>query len=130
MQLVGMVYRLLADVVLLVHFAFIAFVVAGGFAAVLRPKVVWAHVPCAVWGALIEFAGWICPLTPLENQLRVAGGEAGYSGGFIERYLVPVIYPRGLDRETQIMLGAGVLVLNAIAYLWVFRRHVGRVREV
>ena len=113
---------MLADLVLVVHFLFIAFVVAGGFAAVRWPRLAWAHVPCFVWGALIEFAGWICPLTPLENDLRIASGQAGYSGGFIEQYLLPVIYPGALTREIQIWLGLSVLALNAVAYAWLLRR--------
>lgn len=117
-----MLYRVLADLVLVVHFLFIAFVVAGGFAAVRWPRLAWAHIPCFVWGALIEFAGWICPLTPLENDLRVASGQAGYSRGFIEHYLLPVIYPGALTREIQIWLGLSVLALNAVAYAWLVRR--------
>ncbi|WP_419939001.1 DUF2784 domain-containing protein [Candidatus Palauibacter sp.] len=117
-----MLYRVLADLVLVTHFAFIAFVVAGGFAAVRWPRLAWAHVPCLAWGALIEFAGWICPLTPLEVRLRIASGQAGYSGGFIERYLLPVIYPGALNREIQIWLGLAVLALNAVAYAWLLRR--------
>lgn len=113
---------MLADLVLVVHFLFIAFVVAGGFAAVRWPRLAWAHIPCFAWGALIEFAGWICPLTPLENDLRVASGQAGYSGGFIEHYLLPVIYPGALTREIQIWLGLSVLALNAVAYAWLVRR--------
>ena len=117
-----MLYRVLADLVLVVHFLFIAFVVAGGFAAVRWPRLAWAHIPCFAWGALIEFAGWICPLTPLENELRIASGQAGYSGGFIEHYLLPVIYPGALTREMQIWLGLSVLALNAVAYAWLLRR--------
>ncbi|MXW65552.1 MAG: DUF2784 domain-containing protein [Gemmatimonadales bacterium] len=117
-----MLYRVLADLVLVVHFLFIAFVVAGGFAAVRWPRLAWAHIPCFAWGALIEFAGWICPLTPLENDLRIASGQAGYSGGFIEHYLLPVIYPGALTREMQIWLGLSVLALNAVAYAWLLRR--------
>ena len=113
---------MLADLVLVVHFLFIAFVVAGGFAAVRWPRLAWAHIPCFAWGALIEFAGWICPLTPLENDLRIASGQAGYSGGFIEHYLLPVIYPGALTREMQIWLGLSVLALNAVAYAWLLRR--------
>lgn len=124
-----MLYRVLADLVLVVHFLFIAFVVAGGFAAVRRPRLAWAHIPCFVWGALIEFAGWICPLTPLENDLRVASGQAGYSGGFIEHYLLPVIYPGALTREIQIWLGLSVLALNAVAYAWLLRRLRRRARS-
>lgn len=124
-----MLYRVLADLVLVTHFAFIAFVVAGGFAAVRWPRLSWAHVPCFVWGALIEFAGWICPLTPLEVRLRIASGQAGYSGGFIERYLLPVIYPGALTREIQIWLGVSVLALNVLAYAWLVRRLRRRARS-
>lgn len=116
-----MIYRLLADGVLVLHGLFIAFVVVGGFLVLRWPWLVWAHLPCAVWGALIEFAGWICPLTPLEVSLRRAGGEAGYAGGFIERYLVPLIYPGELTRELQIGLGAAVVLLNVVAYGLVLR---------
>ena len=123
-----MLYRLLADLVLVVHLLFIAFVVAGGFAAVRWPRLAWAHVPCFVWGALIEFAGWICPLTPLEVRLRIASGQAGYSGGFVERYLLPIIYPGALNREIQIWLGLSVLALNAVAYAWLLRRLRRRAR--
>ncbi|MXX69874.1 MAG: DUF2784 domain-containing protein [Gemmatimonadales bacterium] len=125
-----MLYRLLADLVLVVHLLFIAFVVAGGFAAIRWPRLAWAHVPCFVWGALIEFAGWICPLTPLEVRLRIASGQAGYSGGFIERYLLPIIYPGALNREIQIWLGLSVLALNAVAYAWLLRRLRRRARGV
>lgn len=124
-----MLYRVLADLVLVTHFVFIAFVVAGGFAAVRWPRLAWAHVPCFVWGALIEFAGWICPLTPLEVRLRIASGQAGYSGGFIERYLLPVIYPGALTREIQIWLGVSVLALNVLAYAWLVRRLRRRARS-
>ncbi|MCY3700741.1 MAG: DUF2784 domain-containing protein [Gemmatimonadetes bacterium] len=124
-----MLYRVLADLVLVVHFLFIAFVVAGGFAAVRWPRLAWAHIPCFAWGALIEFAGWICPLTPLENDLRVASGQAGYSGGFIERYLLPIIYPGALTREIQVWLGLSVLALNAVAYAWLLRRLRRRARS-
>ena len=124
-----MLYRLLADLVLVVHLLFIAFVVAGGFAAVRWPRLAWAHVPCFAWGALIEFAGRICPLTPLEVRLRIASGQAGYSGGFIERYLLPIIYPGALNREIQIWLGLSVLALNAVAYAWLLRRLRRRARS-
>ena len=124
-----MLSRVLADLVLVVHLLFIAFVVAGGFAAVRWPRLAWAHVPCFVWGALIEFAGWICPLTPLEVRLRIASGQAGYSGGFIERYLLPIIYPGALNREIQIRLGLAVLALNAVAYAWLLRRLRRRARS-
>ena len=78
----------------------------------------WLHVPAAIWGVMIEYSGWICPLTPLENSFRVRGGEAGYSGGFIEHYVLPALYPAGLTRSTQIVLGSVVLILNLTAY-WI-----------
>jgi len=116
-------YRILADIVLLVHFLFLAFVVGGAVLAFRWPRISWIHVPAFLWGTAIEFSGWICPLTPLENHLRRLGGSAGYQGGFIEHYILPLVYPAGLTREVQILLGAGVLVLNLLIYSWVlFRR--------
>jgi|TARA_B100001750_G_scaffold242477_1_gene255938 hypothetical protein len=117
-----MIYRALAELTLATHAVFIAFVVIGGFLAIRVRRVAWFHIPCAIWGALIEFAGWTCPLTPLENVLRRAGGEAGYNEGFIERYLLPLIYPGDLTRELQFLLGALAVGLNLIAYWLVFRR--------
>mgnify|MGYP001243667245 FL=1 len=119
-----MIYRALAELTLATHAVFIAFVVIGGFLAIRVRRVAWFHIPCAIWGALIEFAGWTCPLTPLENVLRRAGGEAGYNEGFIERYLLPLIYPGDLTRELQFLLGALAVGLNLIAYWLVFRRGV------
>jgi hypothetical protein len=115
----------LADGLVGLHFAFVVFVVAGGFLTWRWPRAAWVHVPVAVWGALIEFKGWICPLTPLENHLRRAAGEAGYAGGFIEHYVIPVVYPTGLTREIQLALGVAVVVINAVAYgglVWRRRR--------
>lgn len=117
-----MIHRVLADGVLVVHLAFIVFVVAGGLLALRRPRVAWIHLPAALWGAVIEVAGWVCPLTPLENRLRRAGGEAGYGGGFVEHYLVPLIYPEGLTRGHQVALGVGVVVVNLVVYALVWRR--------
>lgn len=114
--------RILADCVVLAHLAFIVFVVGGGFLALKWRWVVWLHLPCAGWGALIEFAGWICPLTPLENRLRTEAGISGYSGGFIEHYLIPLIYPAGLNRGIQIGLGVGVVLVNVVAYVLLFRK--------
>ena len=111
-----MIYRALADLVLVVHLGFVLFVVLGGLVAVKWPRVAWLHVPAAIWGVLIEYSGWICPLTPLENSLRARGGEAGYSGGFIAHYIQPVLYPAGLTRSTQVVLGSVVLILNLTAY--------------
>jgi hypothetical protein len=117
-----MLYRLLADIVLVLHLAFVFFVAAGGLVVLRWPRVAWLHVPAAVWGALIMFAGWICPLTPLENRLRRLGGEAGYDGGFVEEYVLAILYPSGLTRTHQIGLGVLVLVLNLAVYAYVLRR--------
>jgi hypothetical protein len=116
-----MQYRLLADLLVAVHAAFIAYVVAGGFLALRWRRAPWVHLPAAAWGAAIELGGWTCPLTPLENRLRAAGGAAGYTGGFIEHYLIPVIYPAGLTRRIQFALGAAAIVGNVAAYLMVWR---------
>lgn len=117
-----MTYWLLANTLVLLHLAFILFVVAGGLLTAWKPRLVWLHVPAALWGALIEFMGWICPLTPLENRFRRLSGEAGYEGGFVEHYLIPLIYPDTLTAATQYVLGALVLSTNALIYLWLWRR--------
>ena len=117
-----MIYRLLADLVFLAHLAFVVFVVLGGVAVWWKPRLAWLHVPAVAWGALIEFAGWICPLTPWEQSLRRLAGEKGYSGGFVEHYLFPLLYPEGLTRDVQILLGILVLAINAAAYALMLRR--------
>jgi len=122
-----LIYRALADLVLVVHLAFVLFVVLGGLLVLRWPRLAWLHVPAAVWGVLIEYTGWICPLTPLENSLRERGGGAGYSGGFIEDYIQPVLYPAGLTRGTQIVLGSLALLVNLTAYGVVVARR-GRFR--
>ena len=109
-------YRALADLVVVAHLAFVGFVVLGGLLVLRRPRLAWLHLPAAVWGVMIEFAGWMCPLTPLENAFRARGGEAGYSGGFVEHYLLPVLYPSGLTRGVQLVLGSIVLALNLAVY--------------
>lgn len=124
-----MLYRLAADGLVVLHGLWLVFVVFGALLALVWPRVLWAHVPAVLWGGLIEFMGWVCPLTPWENELRRLGGEAGYGGGFIERYLTAAIYPEGLTREIQIALGVGVLVLNGALYFWLWRRARGRGRE-
>lgn len=106
---------ILADLIVAVHFGFILFAVLGGLLALKWRWIVWLHLPAAVWGALIEFAGWICPLTLIENRLR-AGHGSGYSSSFIEHYLIPVIYPSALTREIQIGLGLTVLLINVLIY--------------
>lgn len=117
-----MVYRLLAELVLILHLAFVVFVVIGGFLASRWPWIAWVHVPVAVWGVWIEIANGICPLTPLENWLRTRAGGSGYQGGFVEHYLLAALYPDGLTRTTQFVLAAIVVVVNAIAYVIFFRR--------
>jgi len=115
-------YRLLANAVAAVHALFILFVVLGGFIAWRWRWVAALHIPCALWGMLIEYRGWICPLTPLENTLRARAGQQGYSGGFVEYYLLPAIYPSGLTPRIQAVLGTAVLVINAVAYTLLIRR--------
>jgi hypothetical protein len=114
-------YRILADAVLVLHFAFIAFAVLGGLLVLRWPRLAWVHLPVVLWAAGIEFAGGICPLTPLENRLRLAGGEAGYGGGFVEHYLTALIYPEGLTRGVQVGLGLFVLAVNVAVYLRLWR---------
>lgn len=109
-------FKLLADAIVLVHLAFIVFVVGGGFLAWRFRPAVLAHLPALAWGIWIEVSGWICPLTPLENHFRALAGEAGYRGGFIEHYLIPVIYPPGLTRGIQWTLAAVLIALNLVAY--------------
>jgi len=117
-----MAYSLLADLVLAVHLGFVVFVVLGGLLTLRWPRAAWIHVPAALWGAWIELAGGICPLTPLENELRRRAGEGGYTGGFVEHYLVPIVYPAGLTRTTQLLLGVLVILVNAAVYGVVLRR--------
>lgn len=118
----GGVARVLADAVLLAHAAFVAWVVLGGLVVARRPALAWLHLPAAAWGAAISFGGWTCPLTPLENALRRAAGEAGYAGGFVEHHLLGLLYPDGLTRGAQVTLGVGVLAVNALAYGLALRR--------
>jgi hypothetical protein len=116
-----MIYRLAADVVLATHLAFVLFAVFGGVLALRFREAVWAHLPAAGWAVLVSAASWTCPLTPLENHFRRLGGQAGYDGGFIEHYLVPVLYPHGLTHGMQLGLAALVLVVNAAIYVRVWR---------
>ena len=115
-------YALLADAVLVVHFAFVLFVTLGALLVWKWRRVAWVHVPAAAWGVAIEFAGWTCPLTPLENHLRRQAGDEPYGGDFIARYLLPVIYPEGLTREAQFALGGAALLFNVAIYIVIFRR--------
>ena len=111
----------------LTHFAFVLFVVFGGLLVLRWNRLAWFHLPCALWGAVIEFTGSICPLTPLENWLRRQAGSEGYPGGFIEHYLMPVLYPSGLTRQVQLVLGLAVIIVNLLVYGWLLaRRRRGR----
>jgi hypothetical protein len=113
----------MADLVVLLHFLFVLFVVCGGILAIWWPRIIWAHLPAAVWGVLIEFGGWICPLTPIENRLRLAQGKDAYEGDFIAHYILPVLYPEGLTRSHQLVLGGLALSINLVVYALVFSRH-------
>lgn len=121
-----MFYRIAADALVAVHFGFICFVILGGLLAIRWKWVILFHLPAVIWGMLIEFRGWICPLTPWENQLREAAGQSGYEGGFIEHYLLAVMYPDGLTRNVQIVLGLIVLAINASVYGWLVLKWRGR----
>ena len=116
------VYRFLADAVVVIHLGFVLFVVLGGVLVLRRPKLMWLHLPAAAWGALIEFGGWICPLTPLEHHLRDLGRQEGYAGSFVEHYITHVMYPAGLTRGMQIAIGVFVLAVNGFVYWRVFTR--------
>ena len=116
-----MLFRLAADFVVAVHAAFVVFVVLGGLFAARWPRLAWVHLPAAAWGAFIEFRGWICPLTPLENYLRQRGGSSAYRGEFIEHYLLPLLYPAHLTRQHQIWLGGATIIVNILLYWHVAR---------
>jgi hypothetical protein len=115
-------YQLLADSVLVLHFLFIAFVLGGGLLVLRRPRLAWLHLPAVVWGIVVEIMGWVCPLTPLENHLRVLAGASAYSGDFVQRYCLPVMYPAGLTPQIQMLLAGVVLLLNALIYAVLIRR--------
>ena len=121
--------HLAADALVVVHLAFVAFVVAGGFLAVRWPRIAWLHVPAALWGAWAELTATVCPLTPLENGLRRRAGEAGYEGGFIEHYLIPILYPAGLTPAHQRWIGAFVVAVGVAAYALAIRSAIRRARR-
>jgi hypothetical protein len=120
-------YRLAADLLVLFHLAFVVYVVLGGLLVWYRPRTAWIHLPAVLWGVAIEWTGGVCPLTPWENALRQRGGQEGYAGGFIEHYLIPILYPAGLTPRAQILLGVGALAANLGIYAVVLRRrrHAG-----
>jgi len=117
-----MVYHALSNLVLIAHLAFVLFVVLGGFLVLKWKSLAWIHVPAFLWGALIELAGWVCPLTPLENWLREKDGGLVYRTGFIEHYILPLLYPATLPRSSQIFLGLLVLSVNLGLYGWILWR--------
>ena len=124
-----MTWRIAADAVVLFHLAFVAFAVAGGLLVLRWRWVALLHLPALAWAAFVEFTGRICPLTPLENALRAAGGQAAYQGGFVEHYLLPMLYPADLTRELQFVLGTGLVAFNVAVYaavLWRRRRTARR----
>jgi hypothetical protein len=110
------IHRVLADAVLVVHAAFVVFAILGGLLALRWRWIPWLHLPAVAWGAVVELTGWPCPLTPLENSLRSAGGGAGYTGGFIEHYVHPLLYSTSLGRADQIVLGVGLILVNLAIY--------------
>jgi hypothetical protein len=115
--------RVLADALVVFHLAFIAFVLAGGVLVITwRRRVAWVHLPAAAWGAYAELTSTICPLTPLENALRRRAGQSGYAGGFVENYLIPIVYPAGLTPNVQVVIGAIVVVVNVAIYAIVWQR--------
>lgn len=121
-----MVFAALAFVTVLFHLCFILFVIFGGFAVARRPRLAPLHLACAAWGAYVALAHRVCPLTPLENWFRRQGGGSAYRGDFLEHYLLAVVYPSGLTADIQAALGAGVIVLNAAVYAWIWRRRRAR----
>ena len=121
-----MSYRIAADAVLLLHFAFIAFVVLGALLALRWRWVALVQLPAAAWGAFVELTGQICPLTILENRFRVEAGASGYAGSFVEHYLLAIIYPSGLTRNAQWILAAVVLAVNGAIYAWMLHRRRSR----
>ena len=123
-----MIYRVLADLVALAHLLFILFALLGGLLILWRPWLVIVHLPAGIWVSLVSFMGWTCPLTPLENHWRIAAGAVGFEGGFVEHYIIPLIYPVDLTRQQQLLLGALALILNLFIYLTIIsrRRIIGR----
>lgn len=117
-----MLYQISADLVVIIHFLFILFACGGGFLVLRQRKWAYIHLPAALWGAAVEIGGWYCPLTPLENWLRHKGGRPVYHNGFIEQYLTPLIYPAGLTRKTQLVLGFALIFLNISVYWWAYHQ--------
>jgi len=117
-----MLYAILADLIVVIHLAFVVFAVCGGLLVLYRRQWAWLHVPSAVWAALVEMMGWICPLTPLENHFRERAGAVPYRIDFLEQYVLPILYPECLTRRYQIFLGLFVMALNLALYGWILFR--------
>ena len=118
-----MFYRVTADLIVLLHACFVLYVMLGCLLVLWKPYLAWVHIPAALWGATIEFFGWICPLTPLENMLRAKGNGGAYSTGFVEHYIIPLLYPTTLTRKMQLSLGIAVLAINGLIYLAVWQKN-------
>jgi hypothetical protein len=118
-----MLYSFLADVLLVLHLAFIIFVMLGGLLLLKWRWLIYLHLPAVAWGILVELFGWLCPLTPLEQRFRILAGETGYSGGFVQHYLLPVIYPAGLTREVQILIAISVITINLVIYSVIYVKY-------
>jgi hypothetical protein len=116
-----LVYILLADAVVVLHFLFILFVLGGGLLVLRWRRLLWVHLPAAAWGAVVEMTGWVCPLTPLENRLREIGGGKPYEGDFVAKYVAAIVYPERLTQRTQFLLGAIVVVANVVVYAFVWK---------
>lgn len=125
-----MLYGLLADLIVILHLAFVLFVLIGGLLALKWPWLVRLHLPAAAWGAIVEFSGWLCPLTPLENWLREQSGQQTYQTDFLDRYLLPILYPDGLTREVQLTLGSMVLIVNVVVYALLWRQRRSEPKKV
>lgn len=117
-----MFYKIAADLVVILHLLFIVFAVTGGLLALYRRWFIWFHIPAGLWAAAISFGGWICPLTPLELTLRRSAGQKGYEGGFVEQYIIPIIYPEAYTSQLAMLLGVGVVVINIVVYSYVVYR--------
>jgi hypothetical protein len=118
-----MLSKIFADLLVTLHLSFICFVVLGGLLLLKYRWMVFLHIPAVIWGAMIEFNGWLCPLTDWENYFRVSANQKGYQDGFIEHYLIPVIYPSALTETIQIVLGSLVILINLLVYIYVIRKH-------
>ena len=121
MNTAQVIYPLLADLVVWIHVAFVVFVVLGGLLLIRSPGLIWIHLPAVIWGIFIEVFGWICPLTPLENWLRYKGGGEKYHSDFVAHYLLPMLYPQGLTRKSQMTLAVLVVIVNVAIYGWIYR---------